>query len=74
VRMPVRMSGDLHIKVPTLVLWGAQDVALSLNMAQPSLDLCDAGKLVIFENASHWVQHDASDSVNEHLVEFFGVS
>ena len=74
VRMPVSMSGDLHIKVPTLVLWGAQDAALSLAMAQPSLDLCESGKLVIFEDSSHWVQHDASDSVNKHLVEFFSTS
>ena len=74
VRTPVNMSANLHIKVPTLVLWGAQDTALSLSMAKPSLDLCDAGKLVIFENASHWVQHDVSDSVNKHLVEFFSTS
>jgi hypothetical protein len=40
-------------------------------MAQPSLDLCDEGKLVFFESSSHWVQHDASESVNRYLVDFF---
>jgi pimeloyl-ACP methyl ester carboxylesterase len=71
LHMPPDISGDMHIKVPTLMLWGAQDPALSREMAQPSLDLCDEGKLVFFENSSHWVQHDASESVNRHLVDFF---
>jgi pimeloyl-ACP methyl ester carboxylesterase len=71
IQMPPDMSGDNHIKVPTLILWGAQDIALRREMAQLSLDLCDEGKLVFFENASHWVQHDASESVNRHLVDFF---
>ncbi len=74
VRMPPNMNRDLRIKLPTLLLWGAQDVALGRAMAQPSLDLCDAGRLVIFENSSHWVQHDAAESVNKHLVEFFTAS
>ncbi len=71
LQMPPALSGDMHIQVPTLVLWGAHDSALSLSMAQPSLDLCHQGKLVVFEDASHWVQHDASPSVNKHLMEFF---
>jgi epoxide hydrolase 4 len=68
---PLDLSADMHIKVPTLMLWGAQDQALSREMAQPSLDLCDEGKLVFFENSSHWVQHDASEPVNRHLLDFF---
>ena len=67
---PPNMSGDMEIKVPTLMLWGAQDQALSREMAQPSLDLCDEGKLVFFENSSHWVQHDAPESVNRYLLDF----
>lgn len=71
IQMPPDMSGDLRIRVPTVILWGAQDIALGLEMAQPSLDLCDEGKLVFFENSSHWVQHDESEAVNKHLVDFF---
>jgi epoxide hydrolase 4 len=71
IQMPPDMSGDLRIRVPTLMLWGAQDIALSREMAQPSLDLCDEGKLVFFESSSHWVQLDESESVNKHLVDFF---
>jgi pimeloyl-ACP methyl ester carboxylesterase len=71
LQMPPDMSGDLRIRVPTLILWGAQDTALGREMVQPSLDLCDEGKLVFFESSSHWVQHDESEAVNKHLVDFF---
>ena len=59
-----------HITVPTLMLWGVQDAALSYEMAQPSIDLCEDGKLVTFEDATHWVQHDEADAVTEYLLEF----
>jgi pimeloyl-ACP methyl ester carboxylesterase len=71
IQMPPPISGDLRIRVPTLMLWGAQDIALGREMAQPSLDLCDEGKLVFFESSSHWVQHDASEAVNKYLADFF---
>jgi epoxide hydrolase 4 len=71
LQMPPDMSGDMHIHVPTLILWGAKDVALSREMAEPSLDLCDQGKLVFFEDSSHWVQLDEAEAVNKHLIEFF---
>jgi pimeloyl-ACP methyl ester carboxylesterase len=71
IQMPPDTSGDLRIRVPTLMLWGAQDTALGRQMAQPSLDLCDQGELVFFEDSGHFVQHDEAIAVNEHLVEFF---
>ena len=40
-------------------------------MAQPSLDLCEDGRLVFFEEASHWVQHDEAQAVTQQLLEFF---
>jgi pimeloyl-ACP methyl ester carboxylesterase len=61
---------DPRVHVPVLVIWGKQDVALSFEMAQPSVDLCDDGRLVVFEHASHWVQHDEPERVNELLLEF----
>jgi len=61
---------DGRVKVPTLMLWGMKDFALSHRMARPSLDYCDEGKLVLFEDATHWVQLDAAEEVNKLLVEF----
>jgi epoxide hydrolase 4 len=74
IQMPPAMNGNQRISVPTLMLWGAQDAALGREMAQPSLDLCTEGTLVFFESASHWVQHDAFEAVNKHLVEFFSAA
>ena len=39
-------------------------------MARPSLDYCEDGKLIFFEDASHWVQHDEGDLVSNYLLEF----
>ncbi len=60
-----------RVQIPTLMLWGKNDVALSYEMAQPSIDLCDQGRLVFFENATHWVQHDEARAVTQELLEFF---
>ncbi len=74
VRMPPDMGGEQRIQVPTLILWGAQDMALMREMAETSLDLCDQAKLVFFENSSHWVQLDEAEAVNKYLVEFFSAT
>jgi pimeloyl-ACP methyl ester carboxylesterase len=54
------------------MLWGIQDVALSHRMARPSMDYCDEGKLVLFENRTHWVQHDDAEDVTNFLLDFLG--
>ena len=59
-----------RVRVPTLILWGVRDIALSQDLARPSVDLCDDGELVFFPNATHWVQHDEAQSVNTLLTEF----
>jgi pimeloyl-ACP methyl ester carboxylesterase len=59
-----------RITVPTLMLWGKQDIALSYEMAEASIDLCDDGTLIFFEDATHWVQHDEAEKVTEHLLKF----
>ncbi|RME09570.1 MAG: alpha/beta hydrolase, partial [Bacteroidetes bacterium] len=57
---------------PTLMLWGERDVALGKELAQPSIELCADGQLIFFPKATHWVQHDEADAVNEALAVFFG--
>jgi pimeloyl-ACP methyl ester carboxylesterase len=61
-----------RIPIPTLMLWGEKDIALSREMAQPSINLCEQGELVFFENASHWVQHDEAERVTAFLLDFLG--
>jgi pimeloyl-ACP methyl ester carboxylesterase len=57
--------------VPTLLLWGRKDRFLGQEMAQPSIDLCDDGRLEFFDDASHWIQHEEPERVNRRLIEFF---
>ena len=59
-----------RITVPTLLIWGAQDRFLGRELAQPSIDLCDDGRLVFIEEATHWVQHEEADRVNQ-LIDTF---
>ncbi len=70
VRHWLKFPDDLRVKVPTLIVWGMNDVALSHRMARLSLDYCEDGRLVYFEDATHWVQHDEAEGVNQLLVEF----
>jgi pimeloyl-ACP methyl ester carboxylesterase len=64
------MAATQRVIVPTLVLWGKRDVALRSEMAQRSIELCDNGQLIYFEDASHWVQLDEAEAVNQYLLEF----
>jgi pimeloyl-ACP methyl ester carboxylesterase len=63
---------ETRVKVPTLLIWGMEDKALSHRMARPSMDHCDDGKLVFFEDATHWVQHDEAEDVTKFLLDFLG--
>jgi epoxide hydrolase 4 len=67
---PPQMPADTQVHVPTLILWGANDVALKREMAQASVDRCENGHLVMFEDATHWVQHEEAARVNEWIVGF----
>jgi epoxide hydrolase 4 len=71
VQQPPSTSSDIRVHVPTLVLWGKKDVALTSEMAEKSIRLCDNGRLLFYEDATHWVQHDAANEVNRELISFF---
>jgi pimeloyl-ACP methyl ester carboxylesterase len=61
---------DSRIGVPTLVIWGEQDRFLERGLAEASLALCDAGRPVWFETATHWVHLEEPEEVSAELVEF----
>jgi pimeloyl-ACP methyl ester carboxylesterase len=72
VQKPSEPPANPRITVPTLLIWGAQDQALGREMAQPSIDLCDDGRLIFIEEATHWVQHEEAERVNQLIHEFLG--
>jgi len=65
-------QSEAAVDVPTLVLWGAKDAALSQEMAAPSAAMCTDGQLVVLDEATHWVQHDAPETVARHLLDHLG--
>jgi epoxide hydrolase 4 len=71
IQKPPKSSGSSRITVPTLVIWGAKDKFLGKEMAKQSIDLCDDGQLVFIEEATHWVQHEEAERVNELVDRFF---
>jgi len=68
---PARLVSP-RVKIPTLMIWGAQDRFLGRELAQPSIDMCDQGRLEFIEEATHWVQHEEPERVNRLLLEFLG--
>jgi len=62
---------DPMIYVPTLILWGVKDVALVPEMADQSMEYCKQGRLIKFEDATHWIQHEESEKVNSLINEHF---
>jgi pimeloyl-ACP methyl ester carboxylesterase len=70
IQRPPSPLKNPRISIPTLLIWGVKDRFLGREMARPSIDFCDKGRLVFFEEATHWVQHEEADKVNRLLIEF----
>lgn len=70
VRGPRKTLESSRITVPTLMLWGVHDVALERGLAERSIAMCEKGRLIFFEEATHWLQHEEPARVNELIVEF----
>lgn len=61
---------NLKIHTPTLLIWGKQDIFLSHEMASPSIQKCSNGKLLMIEDATHWIQHEKAHEVNQLMEEY----
>jgi len=70
VQHPPQYPEDLRIKIPTLMIWGMKDFALTHRMARPSMDYVEDGNLILFPEATHWVHLDAAEEVNHYLTDF----
>ncbi len=71
LRVPRERPASSRITVPTLIIWGKRDAAFDPALAQMSLEKCDNGRLVMLDNATHWVQHEEVATVNRLLIEFW---
>lgn len=55
------------IEVPTLFLWGDQDVALSLRTTRGTEQYASDLTFRVFPGVSHWIQEEAPETVNAML-------
>ena len=56
---------------PTLVLWGAEDAFLRRSLAAKSESYCDNGRLVVWDDATHWLHHEHPERVVDELTTQF---
>lgn len=63
---------DGTINVPTLVLHGMKDIALTPKILNDLEDYVEDLKIVKIDNATHWVMIDAPEKVNSSIKEFIG--
>lgn len=64
---------NIEASLPLLLLWGTNDGALSKEMAELSKNYADNMTLQYVEGASHWVQQDEPEIVNQHLWDFLKI-
>ena len=64
-------ADESRVPVPTRILWGARDRFLLREVGAASLQYCDQAELFDFPNATHWLQHEEPERVNQLLIEFF---
>jgi pimeloyl-ACP methyl ester carboxylesterase len=60
----------LHIKVPTLLLWGLKDVALLPSLTEGLSQYIPQLKYVPIENGSHWVVHEHPELIQREISAF----
>jgi pimeloyl-ACP methyl ester carboxylesterase len=63
-------GGSPRITVPTLLIWGTKDHALETAIAHKSIALCDAGELLLIEEAGHWLLHEEPERINAAIRDF----
>lgn len=65
-----RDIGDGIVDVPTLMIWGEQDIALNIHCTRGTEAWVPNLTLRRLPNASHWVQQDAPETVNRLIGEW----
>ena len=70
MRYKPKFSRGGKLEVPTLIIWGTEDSALSKQLAEESKNYISDCTLKFIEGASHWVQTEEPDKVNQYIHEF----
>lgn len=72
-RNPFRVGESASkITTPTLLIWGEQDSYLGLGLTEALDDWVPGIRVERIADASHWVQLDAPEKVNQLMLDFLG--
>ena len=61
---------DERIEVPTLLIWAEDDIALGVPLTYGLEPWVPNLQIHTIPGCSHWVQNEALDEVNQHLLHF----
>lgn len=67
---PVGKDAQTLIKVPTLLIWGEQDVALSIELTEGLEQWVPDIQVRRIAESGHWVQQEQPELVNRYMLEF----
>jgi pimeloyl-ACP methyl ester carboxylesterase len=70
LRRPPARPAHAVVEPPLLLVWGTDDAALDASLVPASLARCRRGAAELVAGAGHWVQHEAAETVNRHLLAF----
>ena len=62
--------GLRRVDIPTLIIWGDKDRSLGRELAEPDRDWVPDVRVERIAEASHWVQADDPERVNQLIVDF----
>jgi len=67
-----RPEKQFHVAHPVLIIFGKQDKEIGWELAEPSVrNFCKNGRVIFYENSSHWVTHMEPDRLNTDVDNFF---
>ena len=72
LRYPSKGLSKLRVDAscPVMVIWGTEDRALGKDMAEMCRSYADDFSLTYVDGASHFVQQEEAEKVNNHIREF----
>ncbi len=63
-------GGKVHVSVPTLLIWGEQDIALGIELTYGLEKWVDNLQIKRIPDSGHWVQQEQADKVNQYMLDF----
>jgi pimeloyl-ACP methyl ester carboxylesterase len=70
LRKPLPASAGLRVAPPLLLIWGEKDPFAVRALADRSLALCDDGRALFLDQATHWAPHDEPERCLGAMLDF----